>query len=259
MGEKQSQQGIVRQKPEDKELERKTTELAGLEAELAEQELALATLRAEIATFERRYLGTVGRRYAELDQLEVQIAESLARQNSKDEYAWEQANAARARAHESATEVGGIEEGIAPQDFRPSEDLKKAYRDAAKALHPDLATDDGERSRRQQVMAEVNAAYEDGDEERIRAILREWESSPERVEGEGPGAELVRVIRKIAQVTARLRALKTQIEALRHGELSQLKSKVEDAAREGRDLLDEMVQQLDARIAEARSRLMEAR
>jgi hypothetical protein len=47
-------------------------------------------------------------------------------------------------------------------------------------------------------MAEANRAYEEGDEERLRVILQEWEGSPESVKGDGPGAELVRVIRKIA-------------------------------------------------------------
>ena len=52
--------------PEDEELARKTATLADLQTQLADRELELASLQADLAHFERRYLQTVGRRYAEL-------------------------------------------------------------------------------------------------------------------------------------------------------------------------------------------------
>jgi len=75
---------------------------------------------------------------------------------------------------------------------------------------PDFATDDAERVRRQRMMAEANQAYADGNEAKLQAILREWESSPESVKGEGVGAELIRVIRKIAQIEERLHAIEDE-------------------------------------------------
>ena len=36
-------------------------------------------------------------------------------------------------------------------------------------------------------MAEVNLAYENGDEGKLQSILADWESSPDTVEGEGEG------------------------------------------------------------------------
>jgi hypothetical protein len=67
--------------PEEDELARKKASLAGLEAQLADRELELASFRADLVHFEKRYLQTVGRRYAILDDLKAKIAEARARQN----------------------------------------------------------------------------------------------------------------------------------------------------------------------------------
>jgi len=241
-----------RQTPEEQELSRKRAELAGLEAELAQRELDLATLQAELRAFEGRYLRIVGVRYATLDQIEAQIAEAQARLNPRDPTAQRGAAQARAEAQESAQAVGGA----APQQkFTPSETLKKTFREVAKRLHPDLTTDEKERARRQRLMAEANSAYADGDEARLQAILREWEESPESVAGEGPGAELVRVIRKIAQVEERFRTIEAEMAQLKASELFQLKAKAEEAEAEGRDLLAEMARHVDEQVAGAQKRL----
>ena len=75
---------VKRLSPHEAELERKKLELGAIENELAERELDLSTLEAELRAFERRYLRTVGIRYAELDDLEAQIAEAMARLNPRD-------------------------------------------------------------------------------------------------------------------------------------------------------------------------------
>jgi hypothetical protein len=104
-------------------------------------------------------------------------------------------------------------------------------------------------------MAELNAAYASGDEEGIRAILRDWHASPDNVTGDGAGAELVRVIRKIAQVEKRLGIIATELDQVRQGELFKLKQQVGEARASGRDLLKELADQLDGRIAEARAEM----
>ena len=246
-----------RQTPEEKELHKKLSELASLEAELAQHELDLATLQGELHAFENRYLRIVGVRYTKLDEIEAQIAEALARLNPKDSKAKKQAAEARTKAQESAQATDNIQEPKQQNQFKPSESLKKLYREVAKRIHPDLATDEEERTRRQQLMVEANRAYEEGDEERLEAILREWESSPESVKGEGPGAELVRVIRKIAQVEERLPTIEIEIAQLKESDLYKLKIKAEEAEKERRDLLSEMAGQIDKQIADASKRLAE--
>ena len=212
--------------PEDEELEKKKTELTGLETELAQRELDLTTLQAELHAFEREYFRVIGIRYTELDRIEDQIAEYMA----------------------------SLE---AIKAFKPSQNLKQLYRDVAKLIHPDLATDEKERLRRQELMAQVNQAYENGDEEKIREILQSWENSPESIRGGGVAAELVRTIRKIAQGKQRLNTIFMEIDLLEKTELYQLKSSVNMAEKSGRNLLSEMATQLDEQIVIAQNKLDE--
>jgi DNA repair exonuclease SbcCD ATPase subunit len=241
--------------PEDEELERKRIELEEVQSELAESELELATLRSELLAFERRYLEVVGTRYAEIDRLEAQIAEAAARRNPADKSARQKAESARARADESAEALGDAGQEPPGRAFEPSEELKSLYRQAAKELHPDLTTDEEERLRRKRAMADLNKAYEECDEQRIRQILAEWRSSPEQVRGDDTAAQLVRVIREIAQARNRLEAIKGEIEDLTRGELYRLKTQVEEAATRGQNLLGEIAGHLDARIEDARAQL----
>src|SRR5437660_2672494 len=126
---------IIRNRtPEEQELEKKKVELASLEADLIQRELDLAALHAELAEFEGRYLRTVGVLYAELDEIEAQIAEAQARRTPNDLGAQEQAARARAQAQESFQST----RAIAEPKFKPTESLKKLFREVAKRIHPDL-------------------------------------------------------------------------------------------------------------------------
>ncbi len=250
--------------PEDEELARKKASLAELEAQLADRELELASLLAELVHFEKRYLQTVGRRYAILDEVKAKIAEARAQQNPERPDAREQARQARSQAQESAKAVGEENIGAAPLDAdspakpNQSESLRKLYRHATWLLHPDRTLDPDEQKRRHHVFAEINAAYARGDEERIRAILRDWQASPENVQGDGPGVELVRIIRKIAQLEKRLKTIAAEMDQHREGELFKLKQSVEEAQANGRDLLKDLGERLDGRIGEAREELRRA-
>jgi DNA repair exonuclease SbcCD ATPase subunit len=248
--------------PEDEELHRKKAQLAELEIQLADRELDLASLRSDLIHFEKRYLDTVGRRYAILDDLKAQIAEARARKNPQREEARQQARQARTKAEESARSAGVTDPGAAqpdnaasPETPVQSDTLKKLYRKAAKLIHPDQTLNADEKQKRHELMVELNDAYARGDEERIRAILRNWHASPESVQGDGPGAELVRIIRTIAQVQKRLKAIAAEIEQLRAGELSKLKQAVDDALANGRELLKDLSERLDGEIADARAEL----
>lgn len=244
--------------PEEEELARKQAELDGLQTELAQRELDLATAMADLQAFERRYTRLVGTRLAELDGLEAQIADLLARRAAHDHRLRRRLSEARARARQSAAARPG---GDRPDDeaageiFQPPVELRVLFHDLARRIHPDLSETDMERPRRTRLMAEANAAYQRGDLAGLTHILAEWQSAPETVRGEGAGVDLVRTIRRLAQVRRRLAAIQGELADLTASDLYVLRAEVDQAAADGEDVLAEMAAELDDRALAARSRL----
>jgi hypothetical protein len=253
---KQSQTLVKQMTPEEIELEKKRAELLILEDELARNELDLTTLQVGLEDLRRRYLRIVGVKLAQLDSIEAQIAEILARLDPKNEEAHKEADRSRTKADESADAIGSIAaEEYEAEPFKPSEELKQLYRELAKRVHPDLAPDERTRERRHQFMQKVNQAYSERNEERLRSLLHEWESSPDSVYGEGPGAELIRIIRQIARVHNRIEAISQEIEKLKESERYKLKMRLDKIQDEGGDLLSEMADEVDEQIEDANTRL----
>jgi hypothetical protein len=241
---------IVIAKPEDEELAKKKQELAQLESELADREFYLVNLNAQLGVFERRYIKVVGTLYAQLDDINARIAERRAQQNARDVKAQEFAKKARTQADESRAAVEVKQHALSA--IAPSQELKNLYREVAKRVHPDLSTDPADRAVRERLMSEANRAYEMGDVVRLRQILEEYETSPETVKGEGTGADLVRVIRKITQVKKRLGEIEKEVQRVADSEVAKLRTKSEEYERRGRDLLGEMAAQVEKQIAAAR-------
>ena len=237
--------------PEEEELLRKREELAGVRGALAERELELADLRAQLKSFEGHYLRQVGVLYAELDDWEANIAEIEA-SLKPSATASQRVQETRKRAGETHEATHG--EASKARDFQPSADLRSLFREAAKRLHPDFAKDEADRLLRTRLMAQANAAYSQGDAEALQRILDEFGNSPESVQGEGVGAELVRIIRQIHQARKNIAAIENELSSLRASEIAQLKQDVEKAEKEGRDLLAELEASVQVRIADAKKK-----
>ena len=243
---------IVRQlTPEEEELHRKREELTAVRAALAERELELADLRTQLKGFEGRYLRQVGVLYAELDDWEAKVAE-LEASLKPSEAAQHQAEQARKRAQDTHEATHG-EASKAP-DYQPSADLKSLFREVAKRIHPDFAKDDADQQLRTRLMAQANNAYSRGDAEGLKAILDEFGNAPESVQGEGTGAELVRIIRQIHQAKKNIAAIEQELSNLRASEIAQLRNDTEAAQQEGRDLLVELAASVRERIADVKKK-----
>jgi peptidoglycan hydrolase CwlO-like protein len=235
---------------EEQELARKREELAILQAELTDREMLLENLRLDLATFEGRYLREVGVLYAELDDWNAKIAE-LAAEADGSEKTRSDAAAARAQADESY--AAAHSEAAKAVDFSPSPELKKLYREVVNQIHPDRASDESDRTLRERLMKEANAAHRRSDAEALRRILEEYRSSPESVKGEGVTADLQRIVRQILQISKRLARIEAEMAELTSSEIAMLMAKVETAAADGRDLLVEMAKHVTRRIQLARS------
>ncbi len=235
--------------PEEEELAKKRDELALLQVQLAERELYLADRRAELTAFEGRYLRQVGVLYAELDDWSARRAELVAEESRTDEA---RSAATQARAQAAESRAASDSEAAESKEFVPSPELKGLYREVAKQVHPDLATDDADRRQRERLMAEANRAYENGDAETLRRILQEYESSPDSVRGTGVVADLVRILRQLKQVRNRLAQIEEEIARLGESDIAILQAKAADAGRKGRDLLAEMAANVQGRINSAR-------
>jgi hypothetical protein len=241
--------------PEERELARQQATLDRLSAQLADRELELATLRAELTAFQIRYLRAVGTAYRELDDLEAQLADRRARQSPHDPAARRQAEEARARAEASREQVE--EAAREPEPVLPTAALKALYRKAAARLHPDRADNDADRDYRTAAMTALNAAYRAGDPTRIEALLHDHERRPEAITGEDVGARLIRLIRQIAQLEHHLAATDDEIAALRASDLYQLRQQIDAEEAQGRDPFGQLAAQLHHQIETLRRALAE--
>ncbi|MFN0085292.1 MAG: J domain-containing protein [Blastocatellia bacterium] len=222
---------------EEGELRRSREDLASLETRIAEIEPRLAALRAEMRAFESRYLSVIGNRYDELAGIEKEIA----RLQGLD-------------AEEEDLSVADDEVGCGQNRFH-GDKLKKLYREVARRFHPDLTSCDQERLHRNQLMVEVNRAYETGAEDRLRQLLEAGAGRESIESGGAMSAERILLVRRLAETRERLAALDADLAEITSAELYKLKLRVENADAMGVDLFSDLLLQVDRQIAKAQNRL----
>ncbi|QHC30413.1 MULTISPECIES: hypothetical protein [unclassified Streptomyces] len=166
------------------------------EQALIEYEIAVETFRVEVENFSRLHEQRLGPLYLRLEELDAEIAEATAARTGDPE---DVRRAQEARAN--VLPLAGVEElmhgwmdghGLypeaaamltdqavrPPERVRPSEEARKLYRDLARKAHPDLAQEEDERTRREEFLTRVNAAYARGDEALLRELAEEWAAGP---------------------------------------------------------------------------------
>lgn len=222
-----------------------------LAQQLSELELELATAQAELAGFTRRYAQLVGARLTELDRIEASIACLLAEMEPQDAPARGRAKEAQARAERSANEHGRFAKfDTLEKPFAPSADLKRLFRQLAQKIHPDRAKDEADRTWRTELMSDANRAYRNSDAMALHGILAQWH--------EGAPADQAHTANALARDIARLQRRLTEVEAelntLLASRLYELFIAAKLARQDGRDLLREMSEKLDAQILAAEER-----
>lgn len=240
--------------PEEIELNKKRAVLERLKDRLADREEEMTDLRGSLEQFEAQYTMQVGRLYADLDEIEAQIAEEEFKLVPDDEEIKKKAEELRRRAEESARRAEeAASHGSAK--WQPTTEAKKAYHNLARTIHPDLALDPGEKEKRHGLMAQLNAAYSAGDQKKLDKLIEDHRNSPDHVHGDSVGDDLVRAIRQISQVKVRLRELRDEHAVAEASELYTLREKMQNEMAEGRDMIKQMAARTAVQIKKSERRL----
>ena len=257
----QSTTFAVRIAPEDEHLADQERLLAELIEQLATKEDEFASIGIALARFRVSYHARFAPLYAELDRLEAEILHLIAERTPPDApeaEAWHaRAHAAETRAEESERTADGAEgaEEDPGLSSEPSLELKTLYRRVAKTVHPDLAANDADRERRTRLMAAASRAYANSDEVALHHILEGEAARPDAIKGDDTGARLVRVLRQIAQVRARLTELGALRAALMADPMWELFDTVRVGSERGDDPLEQTEHDLRRRIGSAKAQL----
>ena len=128
-------------------------------------------------------------------------------------------------------------------DAGPAPRLKRLYRELARRYHPDFATNEADRERRNQLMAIINEAYANEDEAALQALADQ------------PGYATVDVtlaeirLRQLQHrnddLSRKIAERKQERATLMHNDLMRLKLEDKLAQARGRDVLKEMADQLE--------------
>ena len=240
------------------ELEARRDFVARLEQERAD-------LQIELDGFRQRYMGRVGSAQAELEALELHIAEYRLR-NELVRLRGNLLDAAKLEAEVDwqlrgrREQFSGYQDSVrqaeraerAAQSLDPGTqlDLKALYRDLAKRAHPDLAMDEADRATRGALMAEINAAYARFDLAALRAISARLGASGR--EGQSTAAALRAEIERLEGIISTLRG---EIARLNQSDWMAMKIDAALARSRGIDWFDQARKHILARTAERRREL----
>lgn len=238
------------------------------EQALIDYEIAVETFRVEVENFSRLHDQKLGPMYTRLEELDARIAEAKAARTGDPEDI-RLAEEARAR----VMPIPGVEELLngwmdgyglfpeasamltdqavrPPQRVRPSEEARKLYRELARKAHPDLAQEEDERTRREEFITRVNAAYARGDEALLRELAEEWAAGPVPAEpGPSHSEELYARLEWLAQRKELLTLIARELEDTAIAAMLRLAPDDPDA------LLEEIAEKLRADVAEREAEL----
>jgi ABC-type transporter Mla subunit MlaD len=227
---------IARQpRPEDPELFRLRAQLATLRATLATREANLDHLRAQLNSFEGRYIRQVGVLYIQLDEWEDRITEL---------------NNPTPPQPETIVPEPDPEPEPAPAAL----DLKSLFREVAKCIHPDRARNAHDELHRTHLMAQANAALLRSDADLLQRMLNGYDPSTDSGDDRTPAAQLARLTEQIAQSQQDIATLDAELEALAASEMADLRNRTKIAAQQGRDLLAELAARVKGSIGIAMRR-----
>jgi hypothetical protein len=249
----------------NKHLRERIAELQVLLAEirpwLVAAEVELSERLAAISAFEfrvRSRLEPLTRRMDKLDDEIQELREQLL-QLQEDIYHTDESHEGDLyHQWRSSTEAGAAASGdyryrkapASPPKQKLSADesveLKRLYRQLARRFHPDFALDKEDRSYRTSIMMAINAAYAMGDLERLEELALEPDSQPQILTNQDMAEAL---LREWYRCQRRMEEIELELIRLEEHPSAELMRRADEAAQDGRDLLDELEIELRERIA----------
>jgi exonuclease VII small subunit len=224
--------------------------------DLIEAEAELADRRLDIEAFEFEYEATLGVRLTELERIEAEVAAYLDRiklrrneqtfgtayRSVEDQYrqTWQTPPSMPAPKKKTA-----VSENTEAQ-------IKKIYRQLARRYHPDLAADEAERIYRTEMMTAVNDAYAARSLAELMVLVQELErhGQTDAFAEKETAVDMVKALEEeLARCQRRLRQIELEMHSLYTHHLVELSTEVKFGKQQGRDILAEMAEEVERRIA----------
>jgi hypothetical protein len=220
-------------------------------------EVELANTQAIIREFTRLYELRI--RPLEQEQLRLsRLVEELTADLKPPSNGW-RGRGAPPRSNGSAeehSEAGPLprKKGAAPKDAQYERKVRELFRRLAKRYHPDLTKDAENKQRCEEIMAEINRAYQAKDLETLEALAKSHGRAGRGATG--PGAELARLTLELRQLDAMVFELENTIRQLDLSPAIQLQSEARGDRTSRRDALADMEADFRTRISDLQEQLI---
>ena len=108
-------------------------------------------------------------------------------------------------------------------------------------------------------MAQVNRAYERGDQQAIEKLILEFGQDPEAVAGADVASRIVKAIRRIAQLRRRMGEVQQQMDAMHLTDIFRLKQTIEETEAMGGSPLSDLAGKLMRELSERKIQMESAK
>jgi len=211
----------------------------------------LDKLKLRIKEYQHRIDVAQGRNLTpdDLESIETQVDETFSQERRKVDDLENEASES-AREYDKYLE----QEERHPLDDEFQQELKRIYRRLALKFHPDKAKDEKQARKFQKIFAAIVEAYKKGDLETLKKYMKQSERE-EKIARETPKEKLARLKKDYEHLVGIIAKLQAELEELKTDETYKLKEKVDQAKKDGRNLLQELTDGIKDEIAVNQVRL----
>ncbi len=223
---------------------------------VAELELELFDIRVSLEEFERKLEVRIRPLERQLTDLQAQNRKSRHDAERRAQWGKDLEQAPDVVKQFERAWTPGRQQIKKPQKTSEPEksELKSLYRELAKRFHPDLTTDPEQKKWREEMMAAVNAAYQNQDLNALLELRQQPDRQPKLVSQtrEELLAKMAAEVLRLDQLIAKLNRTMNE---LSNSSLAQLQLNVSMARQSGQDLLSQIGKDLELEIARASAEL----